>query len=473
MFNFDRQVDFFRKKINLPTEKYTDLWNEEHDWAFVVAGAANMELVADLREAVSKAIMDGTTLEEFRKDFRATVKKHGWTYKGKEGWRTKTIYDTNMSSSYQAGRYEQLQEVKEYMPYWEYVHNAIKYPREDHQILDGKILPADDPWWQHYYPPNGYGCKCTVHAHNDRSLEDSGKILSKDNIVEFEQVKIGETDEDNPQPILVQTPKGVNPSFHHIPGKNIKELESRTNLSRTEIVADLLFKRAENLDPMVASVMVSQLLEYKPAMKLLQKNIGAKVDKINDLIIDLNLKKTIDDAKKIEDQIRSIPELETFINVGVISPTIMKILQKYNADIKTSVVSLASGDIAHSMRLGKKDILTKEDFVNMPIYLKTPEKVFIDYSKGWKRIDLDRPEKIVFLIKTDRINEQEKQNYRFKLIIRLNTHTSNTDWKVKGNPIITGAYQSEAQLKTSNTMVEILPNDKYGAFKQAEKEKKN
>jgi hypothetical protein len=36
----------------------------------------------DFRVAVEKAIAEGTTLQEFRKDFDAIVATHGWSYKG-------------------------------------------------------------------------------------------------------------------------------------------------------------------------------------------------------------------------------------------------------------------------------------------------------------------------------------------------------------------------------------------------------
>lgn len=34
--------------------------------------------------------------------------------------------------------------------------------REEHARLDGTTLPANDPFWDSYYPPNGYNCRCTA-----------------------------------------------------------------------------------------------------------------------------------------------------------------------------------------------------------------------------------------------------------------------------------------------------------------------
>ena len=63
---FREQVDFFRGKLSLPSRTWTTLWQEQHDVAFVVAGATKDALVNDLRAAVDSAIADGTTLKTFR-----------------------------------------------------------------------------------------------------------------------------------------------------------------------------------------------------------------------------------------------------------------------------------------------------------------------------------------------------------------------------------------------------------------------
>ena len=112
---FSEQIAFFRRKLNLPTRAWTDIWTAEHDWAFVVAGANRDAIVADFRAAVEKAIADGTTLEAFRNEFDAIVAKHGWDYNGGRDWRSRVIYETNLNTSYAAGRYEQLQAA----PYWQ------------------------------------------------------------------------------------------------------------------------------------------------------------------------------------------------------------------------------------------------------------------------------------------------------------------------------------------------------------------
>ena len=37
-----------------------------------------------------------------------------------------------------------------------------KKVRPEHAALDRVTLPMSDPFWQEYYPPNGWNCRCTV-----------------------------------------------------------------------------------------------------------------------------------------------------------------------------------------------------------------------------------------------------------------------------------------------------------------------
>ena len=53
---FEKAVTFFRRKLQMPSATWTDFWKGQHEAAFVVAGAARDDLLADLRAAVDEAI---------------------------------------------------------------------------------------------------------------------------------------------------------------------------------------------------------------------------------------------------------------------------------------------------------------------------------------------------------------------------------------------------------------------------------
>ncbi len=225
---FAEMVRFFLRKLNLTTEHWTDIYTREHDWSFVVAGANREALVADFRAAVDKAINEGTTLEAFRQDFDRIVAAHGWDYNGGRDWRSRVIYETNLNSSYAAGRYEQLQAA----PYWQYVHaDWVTNPRHQHLAWDGLVLRSDDPWWQTHYPPNGWGCQCSVRGLWPRDLAAMGKD-APDEAPEVHLVErlIGQR---NPRgPRLVQVPEGIDPGFEYIPGSSRQRGAAQGNMGR-------------------------------------------------------------------------------------------------------------------------------------------------------------------------------------------------------------------------------------------------
>jgi uncharacterized protein with gpF-like domain len=233
---FREQIDFFRQKLNLPTQSWTDIWQADHDRAFVVAGAMQEDLLEDFRQAVDKAISQGTTLEEFRRDFDMIVEKYGWAYNGGRNWRSKVIYDTNLRTSYAAGRWKQIQEVKATRPYLRYRHMpGERYPRLDHLAWDGLILPVDHPFWLTHFPPCGWGCKCWVDSLASRDIASKGlrvtahdgvddyvrtrwAQLQKDGLVSSEEAapigsRIVVVGKNGPNPRSVTVPVGIDPGF--------------------------------------------------------------------------------------------------------------------------------------------------------------------------------------------------------------------------------------------------------------------
>jgi hypothetical protein len=180
---FQEQIDFFRAKLNLPTERWDDILSRANDKAFYVAGAQKADLLADLRQAVEKAI-SGESIGRFRKDFAEAVRKSGWSgwtgegTKAGEAWRTRVIYQTNTATSYAAGRWAQLNDpdLARVRPFWQYIHSdSVLTPRPQHKSWgDSRLtLPRDHPFWRTHFPPNGWGCQCRIKAVRGPSTNDA------------------------------------------------------------------------------------------------------------------------------------------------------------------------------------------------------------------------------------------------------------------------------------------------------------
>lgn len=210
-------IKFLRAKLDVPSATWTDLWEAEHSVAFTVAGAQSDALVKDFHDAVDKAIASGETIETFRKDFDNIVDRYGWDYNGSRNWRSRVIFDTNMSTAYAAGRWEQIQRVKDTRPYLRYVHLAGQaHPRPEHEAWDGIILPVDDEWWLTHYPPNGWFCHCTVQSVSPDDLDRYGWTVS-DSAPASIMVEATITTSDGGTR-TVMTPEGIDPGFAYRPG---------------------------------------------------------------------------------------------------------------------------------------------------------------------------------------------------------------------------------------------------------------
>lgn len=215
---FAEQLAFFRQKINLPTERWDDIKKSAHDRAFVVAGANKADLVDDLRKTIDQCIAEGKSLGWYQKQFAEIVKKHGWTGWTGEGskagrdWRTTITYQTNMSTSYHAGRWEQLHdpELVQMMPYLTYHHaDGVRRPRPIHQSWHGFTAPRDHPFWQTHAAPNGWRCHCYLAAADEADYAAAKAAGKHEPPVGWQTInpKTGE-------------PVGIDKGFGYAPGAN-------------------------------------------------------------------------------------------------------------------------------------------------------------------------------------------------------------------------------------------------------------
>ena len=70
-------------------------------------------------------------------------------------------YNFVQSSAEMAGKWEQIERDGDRY-YLQYRTAGDSKVRPEHAALNGVTLPPSDPFWQTYYPPNGWNCRCTV-----------------------------------------------------------------------------------------------------------------------------------------------------------------------------------------------------------------------------------------------------------------------------------------------------------------------
>lgn len=99
---------------------------------------------------------DGTLkpFERFLNDVRTVDETYNRRYLRAE-------YDFVHSSAQMAARWEEMQDgTDRYNLQYRTVGDG--HVRPEHAALHGVTLPATDPFWDSYFPPNGWGCRCTA-----------------------------------------------------------------------------------------------------------------------------------------------------------------------------------------------------------------------------------------------------------------------------------------------------------------------
>ena len=189
---------------------WTDVKQEAHAKGFTVAKAMNMEVLNVIRGVVQQSNDKGIAFHTFQKLLEPELTKLGWwgrawakNEKGElldengKAWpldaqgipiipddavppqlgsarRLRTIYDTNLQQALNAGRYAAMMDAAEDAPWWQYISIIDGNQTALCDALHLKVYRYDDPFWQHYYPMNHFGCRARVRSLDDKQLKQYG-----------------------------------------------------------------------------------------------------------------------------------------------------------------------------------------------------------------------------------------------------------------------------------------------------------
>ena len=237
-YNFAGLVDkaafeHFKAKKILPGFSHYDVWLYQHGLAFTVAKMMDADMLAEVKDAIESAQQNGTAFADFKKRLKPYLMAKGWW--GEQVMtdpldgepklvqlgstrRLKTIFNTNMQTAFAAGQWQRIQANKKALPYLRYNHSAAGHPRDSHKRYYGLVLPVDHDIWKVIFPPNGYGCKCSVSALTRRQAEREGISGEPDvDMVEFTNPRTGQT---------VLIPDDITPSFAHNHGDRLGAMDA-------------------------------------------------------------------------------------------------------------------------------------------------------------------------------------------------------------------------------------------------------
>jgi len=211
---FLEAIEFWASKVKLGPGEFRKLTAEAKTMAFSVSNIALGDELDTVYAAIGRALEDGIPFSQFKADCAEIFERRGWT--GKRAWRVDNIFRTNIQTAYNVGRYKQLSEETDIFPYWMYDAVNDSRTRPTHRALDGKIYPAGHPFWDNWYPPNGFRCRCSVQPLTAGQVERRGLQVETEDLTHTYIHPI-DPKSGNPSPVPVQLLP--DPGFAHHPGK--------------------------------------------------------------------------------------------------------------------------------------------------------------------------------------------------------------------------------------------------------------
>ena len=174
---------------------WTDTHALAHARSFTVAKMTALGMLSATKKAIEQAMADGTGYQGFENTIKPYLIQQGWWGETVErspktgqleqvklgsNRRLRTIYHTNRRTAVMSAKYERMKEATHTHPYWQYSAILDRRTRPSHSARHGAVYAHDDPFWSHSYPPNGFGCRCTVKAITKNQAEKIGIEQSSD-----------------------------------------------------------------------------------------------------------------------------------------------------------------------------------------------------------------------------------------------------------------------------------------------------
>jgi hypothetical protein len=207
---------------------WRDVWQQEHQAAFVVAKGMTADVLTDVHQALLSAMKDGWTQERFAAELTPLLQAKGWWGKqrlvdpetGQQQLATlgtprrlRVIYDTNMRMAHSAGRWERIMQSAGTRPFLQYHHTPQEHPRPMHLAWDKIILPVDHVFWRTHWCPNGWFCKCYITSLRKAVVTSEEELRAKGGYDQapWRNKRTGEVE-------LVS--KGIDPGFDYNVGQS-------------------------------------------------------------------------------------------------------------------------------------------------------------------------------------------------------------------------------------------------------------
>jgi len=119
------------------------------------AAFKNYHEITDLVNLLSDENGNLRSFAEFKKAAESITASYGDRY-------LRVEYDTVVRNGEMAAQWQDYERDKDIFPSLQYMTQQDGDVRPAHQQMHGIIRAVDDPFWDSFYPPNGWNCRCYV-----------------------------------------------------------------------------------------------------------------------------------------------------------------------------------------------------------------------------------------------------------------------------------------------------------------------
>ncbi len=166
---FKEAIAIFKSKTKILSKKaYAVLSDALKQKSFFIAGGQTEYTMNKAKESIAASIEKGWSKQRWINFAR----DNGIPNLGKH--HLEVVFNTNVLSSYQHGRYKQQQTpgMKKIRPILVYRTVGDERVRENHAAMDGFAAHRDHIAWNTWYPTNGFMCRCRVEAKRLSDIEE-------------------------------------------------------------------------------------------------------------------------------------------------------------------------------------------------------------------------------------------------------------------------------------------------------------
>lgn len=161
-------ADLIRSKPAVTRALFDRLPIDLRGRAMMVTGLESLDAVANVRD-LAASLSEGGDYDEIKDQILAELSPWLVTSDDPDDRlaemqaatrRAEMLLRMHGWQSYAATNHASLIDNIDVFPYHQYLSSGDSKVRHSHEILDQRILPADDPFWDNHTPPWEFGCRC-------------------------------------------------------------------------------------------------------------------------------------------------------------------------------------------------------------------------------------------------------------------------------------------------------------------------